>query len=383
MVKHVINDNQTTTYQIPGNRDSWVLTAGTTFRNEDGSALVITGNGNEFVNYGELFSQNNQSEDRPDYNTVRITGDETTFINHGSIGGDYSIGGTGGSLYLTNWSTINSGVSYAAGDGDIKLINQKGAYISGSSPHGNSVGDAVGLWGSDVTVINRGSIAGIRITGTTTATLTNDGTLSGNVEVSGKHASLINRGTIEHATIIVGGNNTFDARVGTLDDVALLGGAGNQIFQIDHAMTITDEGGRDIVQAACTYKLGDDSGIENLVLIGKKGLRAAGSDEDNHITGNSGNNRLAGGGGEDSLTGGKGHDEFVFNANSDNDTITDFTDGVDKIHIDGYKFIKFSALEHRIEQDGHDVLITVTKDHTITLENFHAKDLVAHDFLFS
>jgi Ca2+-binding RTX toxin-like protein len=386
MVKHVIDENQTATYEIPGDNDSFVLTKGTKILVQDDAALTISGNGNTFVNFGTIITGNNQPEELGYIKATVITGDGTTFINHGLISGNYyatGVSGSGGDLNLTNWGTIvgNRGISYIAGDGVIKFINQRDANVYTASDNDDNH-DGVYLYGGSVTAINRGYIDGIQITGDV-ATLTNEGKITGYVHIGGKHASVINRGTIEHATIEVDGNNTFDARVGTLNDVTLLGGSGNQVFQVDHAMTITDTGGVDTVQAASTYKLADDSGIENLVLIGKKGFRAAGSNEDNNITGNSSDNRLAGGGGEDTLTGGKGHDEFVFNVNSGNDTITDFTDGIDKIHIDGYKFIKFSALEHRIEQDGHDVSITVSKDHTITLENFHAKDLDAHDFLFS
>jgi Ca2+-binding RTX toxin-like protein len=388
MTKHVINDDQTTTFEISGDSDIWVAAHGTTLSGVDEPAVAITGNGNQFENIGFVRASNGQSEVLGYLNAIEISGDDTTIINHGHVRGDpwtYAIGGEGGSLNLTNWSGIRgrAALNYDAGDDDIKFINQKGGSLSTDSDTGIG-GKASSLSGGDVIVINRGKIdGGIYLTGDTTS-LTNDGTMSGGViSVAGTRADLINHGKIEHAFVILGGDMTFDGRTGTLDDVTLFGGTGDNVFQIDRALKITDEGGRDTIQAACTYKLADGSGIENLVLTGKKGFRAAGSDEDNHITGNSSDNRLSGGGGEDTLTGGKGHDEFVFNVNSGNDTITDFTDGIDKIHIDGYKFIKFSALEHRIEQDGHDVVITVSKDHTITLENFHARDLGAHDFLFS
>jgi Ca2+-binding RTX toxin-like protein len=386
MVKHIIDADQTTTYNIAENNDSWELTEGTQITVQDETALLISGNGNKFVNFGSVATDNNQPEDLGYINAVNITGDDTTIINHGAMGGGYyakGIAGAGGNLTLTNWGTISgrAGVSYDAGEGVIKFINQKDAHIDSLADSANYHA-GVYLSGGEVTAINRGTIDGIHITGDA-ATLTNEGTLSGYVQIGGKHASLMNHGIIEHATIEIDGNNTFDARTGTLDDVSLLGGIGNQIFQIDHAMTIAGGTGRDTVQAQCTYKLADGSGIENLVLLGKKGFRAAGGDENNTITGNNGNNRLAGGGGEDKLTGGKGHDEFVFNANSDHDTISDFTDGIDKIHIDGYKFITFSALAHRIEQDGHDVVIAVSKDHTIVLEHFKASNLDAHDFMFS
>ena len=53
------------------------------------------------------------------------------------------------------------------------------------------------------------------------------------------------------------------------------------------------------------------------------------------INGLAGDDTIRGGRGDDELTGGPGADQFVFSAGDGDDTITDFTVGIDKIRLDG------------------------------------------------
>ncbi len=63
---------------------------------------------------------------------------------------------------------------------------------------------------------------------------------------------------------------------------------------------------------------------------------AIGTHGDNVMTGTSGGNTLEGGGGNDRLEGNGGSDRFFFAGTAfDQDTITDFTLGTDKIVFDG------------------------------------------------
>jgi len=61
--------------------------------------------------------------------------------------------------------------------------------------------------------------------------------------------------------------------------------------------------------------------------------RIHGGKGNDQIFGDAGNDTIFGDLGNDILTGGTGADIFVFKANSGNDTITDFEQGIDKIEI--------------------------------------------------
>lgn len=101
--------------------------------------------------------------------------------------------------------------------------------------------------------------------------------------------------------------------------------------------------------------------------------RLWGEKGDDILIGGRGADRLSGGEGNDTMTGGKGSDRFVFTGSATgDDTISDFTDGVDLIELD------FANVE-TIEQAGDDTLITHEQG-SITLQDFLATDLTAADF---
>ncbi len=88
---------------------------------------------------------------------------------------------------------------------------------------------------------------------------------------------------------------------------------------------------------------------------------------------------LEGGSGNDTLTGGQGDDYFIFIDNFGHDTITDFEDGVDLIHL--------SALEEGtpfdqviIIQSGNDSLVQLG-DNSITLLDTDAATITFDDFI--
>ena len=65
---------------------------------------------------------------------------------------------------------------------------------------------------------------------------------------------------------------------------------------------------------------------------------------DNAVLGGAGNDRLAGNDGDDDLTGGSGSDQFIFQRGDGNDTITDFTNGIDALNLRAFHLASFSAL---------------------------------------
>ena len=105
------------------------------------------------------------------------------------------------------------------------------------------------------------------------------------------------------------------------------------------------------------------------VLYGNKGIddlqggggsdKLYGGNNNDILNGGSGNDRLEGGGGKDKLAGGKGDDllvggggvdKFIFAANQGNDTISDFTDGTDKLDLSAFGFAnKAQAKSHFVE----------------------------------
>ncbi len=96
------------------------------------------------------------------------------------------------------------------------------------------------------------------------------------------------------------------------------------------------------------------------------------------IWGKGGNDTLHGGEGDDDLCGG-GADQFVFDWESETDTIHDFEDGQDIIVIKGG--LRFSDLD--IKQSGDAAVISDSSDSlSIMLEDFDASLLTADDFDF-
>jgi Ca2+-binding RTX toxin-like protein len=95
-----------------------------------------------------------------------------------------------------------------------------------------------------------------------------------------------------------------------------------------------------------------------------------------------GNDTLVSGGGNDTLTGGGGNDVFKFNAaDSFNALITDFTDGADKIALQG---VLFNQLNITNFNGGTNISFTVG-GHTdvLHLEHINASSISNSDFIFS
>lgn len=131
---------------------------------------------------------------------------------------------------------------------------------------------------------------------------------------------------------------------------------------------------------------------------------------DDVLIGGAGDDIIAGGAGDDVLTGGGGSDVFVYSGTGGRsvfggqDTITDFTPGVDKINLRNAYDVRESNKEFiRFEQDGDDtivhlptnnrdmssldaynsgVLITTGKQ-TIRLEGIDADDMSLSDFVWN
>ena len=166
------------------------------------------------------------------------------------------------------------------------------------------------------------------------------------------------------------------------------------------------EAGQDLIEAALSELLG--ASPELITLLPVPDLRAGQPDatlpgnavtggsandnltgrgnQDDVIDAGAGNDRIDGGGGDDTLMGGLGHDTFVFRRGFGNDTITDFSNGLDNrdaILLSRDMFADFDDLQGHVEQVGMDVVITVSASDSITLQNVELMHLSINDqFVF-
>lgn len=99
------------------------------------------------------------------------------------------------------------------------------------------------------------------------------------------------------------------------------------------------------------------------------------------LNGGRGNDILSGGQGDDTLTGSQGADQFVIEASSGNDHITDFGPKMDKVVFDPSSGVTdFSQLT--LTKVGNDIVITWGTGDSLTLDGVKPKDLHASDFQF-
>ncbi len=279
--------------------------------------------------------------------------------NHGTISGA-SIGLSsstdffgdllaGHNFTLTNTGTISSlsGTAVFASTGDgITRINNSGTILgdtaairiealnssaintitnSGTIQAMGPDGDALFVLQGTTTLTNTGTVIGdVVIAGTgSTTKVTNSGTISGDVSISGSAtgAALTNTGTINGN---VGGTDykdVFRLSGGTVTG-SVMGGQGNDDYFVNNTGLILSEalnGGVDTVYSSVTWTLG--ANFEYLTLTGNAAIDGFGNNLDNDITGNNasnvlrgrgGNDVLYGDGGEDSLVGGAGNDIYFY-----------------------------------------------------------------------
>ncbi|MCP5073070.1 MAG: calcium-binding protein [Rhodobacteraceae bacterium] len=291
---------------------------------------------------------------------------------HNVVNGGTVTGGTGllvVSSISTDVALNNSGtLSGTSGSGILVTaigsrfeINNTGEIsgIGSAISHQATVGG-----GTALDIVNAGQIVGHISGGLAEVNLTNTGSVFGDVNTGGSADTVINSGLISGDVDLGGGGDTFKLKEGgqVLGDV--VGGAGNDQLtgnSGDNDMsggnnndvlrgkagedTLNGDNGDDELRGGKDEDTldggvgtddlyggsGDDSlsGGENVDnLYGGKG--------DDNLSGDGGGDNLDGGRGDDTLTGGGGADTFIFGLKSDNDVITDFTDGTDQIDLSAY-----------------------------------------------
>ena len=72
---------------------------------------------------------------------------------------------------------------------------------------------------------------------------------------------------------------------------------------------------------------------------------------------------------------------FEFELGDGRDRITDFRNGEDRLDIDDYSAAQVNALIRSAQQVGDDVVLRLSTDTTITIDNFRVAQLDSSDFL--
>ncbi|HWK97461.1 MAG TPA: hypothetical protein VNR39_18755, partial [Pseudolabrys sp.] len=160
---------------------------------------------------------------------------------------------------------------------------------------------------------------------------------------------------------IIAGNGTIDLGAGNNDTINLksTSAALNTLGATDGAIA-----GVEIVSAAAATEA---------VTIDLHGQSEAFT-----IVGGAHSDKLAGGSGNDTLTGGGGADTFVFHANFGNDTITDFTAGVDFLQFDSDVFATAQDVLAHIS-GGANAVIEDAAGNTVTLAGVDHASLTLAD----
>ena len=175
--------------------------------------------------------------------------------------------------------------------------------------------------------------------------------------------NLLTAGT--NADEVFEGRESLDRATHEEDEVQL----NNKIFAYGGDDVVTGNAGNDLLYGGD----GDDT-LDGL--DGKDDIY--GGPGDDIIQGGEGDDNLYGNQGDDEITGGSGSDLFVLRFQDGSDTITDYTDGEDKLGLLG--LLTFEDVE--ITQVDEDAVISVaaTGETLATLLNTDASQLTSEDF---
>ena len=217
-------------------------------------------------------------------------------------------------------------------------------------------------------------------------------------------------GTVIFATIWDGGgSDTYDLSAYASDVTISLAAGGSSRFGSDQLASLGDGNyASGSIYNALRYHRDNRSLIENAtggsgadVISGNAvGNVLQGNDGDDQLTGLFGNDRLYGGAGADLLSGGRGIDRlfggagddiltggrnidvFHFQLGGGADTITDFTDRVDRLYIDDAGIDIAQLIAGAVQVDA-DVVIRIDETSSMTLAGFDLDLLDRRDFFIA
>lgn len=355
-----------------------------------GKMIDLTGTeGLKFVLNGSLYAPGGileygtQGVDAP---AIRIDVGKTGYLDS-----DYF-----GLFTAADDSVIRNRGIIATESGEAIEMRGDGLTVENSGTLTSTGSDAVYMVGSDIEVRNSGVINGtisIYSDVGSQSTVVNSGQInSPSLAITGGNGedTVINSGLIRVGIRLYDGDDRFIDKGGRVTS-AVQGGDGDDLYVIrskDFDLRESVDAGFDTVKTSVSWVL--DQEFEVGRLTGGKDINLTASYGGSFLYGNTGDNRLTGelgvdwldgGRGNDILTSGSGADVFVFKTNSDDDVITDFADGIDKINLQNHTGIeKFGDLG--VKQNGDNVIVDLGGGDTVTLRDFDKADLSSADFMF-
>jgi Ca2+-binding RTX toxin-like protein len=409
MVKHVQSKDLNHTWNINTNGDTWILAESAKITVSTEPAVYV---GGSFT--GNTIRINGDIEADSDYG-VQVSAESTAV----EIGANAKVSNTvnsavffefGGNT-LHNSGVVTSGLTAVLAFAETSVTNdgtirgniavgaQDGLQLTNSGKLLGKEG-AVGMDADGSTLVNlesgviKSQQIGINIADTGNYKIVNNGLISGVSAIIDDNGNgrIVNRGTIEGNVYLGTNADSFDARKGVVHG-KVFGGDGDDIFTVDdQSLKIVERSdeGRDTVRSTADYVLGNF--LDNLQLLGAGNSKATGNAIENMLFGNSGKNVLKGLGGDDYLDGGRGNDQlfgggakdsFVFNAQTGDDVVVDFFDGVDVItstYVENQADVDALLADH-VKVSGKDLLITFGDD-SLLIKNLAKDDLTAADFNF-
>ncbi|BAZ43800.1 hypothetical protein NIES4102_08020 [Chondrocystis sp. NIES-4102] len=322
------------TYTLGANVENLTLT-GTTAIDGTGNALgnKITGNtgnnildgaaGNDTLNGGtgndtyivdttldtitEIASSGTDKVEAAITYTIGANIEDLTLTGSGDINGTgnilaNTITGNAGKNILSGLAG-NDTMAGAAGD-DSYIVESTGDVVTEAANEGTDKVDSTATYALGDHVEN------LTLTGTT------------NITGSGNALNNLLLGNTGSNTLTgLGGDDTLNGGTGTAVDT-LVGGVGNDLYQIDSTTDIITEAadeGIDKVESSVTYTLG--ANLDNLTLTGTTAINGTGNALNNTIVGNTANNTLTGLAGDD-----------IYVVNNTTDIVTEAAnEGTDKV----------------------------------------------------
>jgi serralysin len=351
-------------------------------------ALNMSGNDATFINRGTVISHNNDA--------IVVSADRATVVNSGFISAGFAVV-YDNSTAQGSFTVINSGTIAASSVEAEGVYTNSGGLMLVNSGSITTIRDAaVRAFAGDVdeanTIINSGLIANSGgysfLMSLDADSITNTGTIIGDIQLGSGANVLRNSGSIEGDVTAGTGVDVIDLRGGFVSGLVNAGGGADVLTGGAEDDRLVGDAGADRITAGA----GDDA--------------MSGGNDSDILFGGAGADVLAGGAGVDKLTGGAGADMFDFNTVSTSvtgarDTITDFLRGADDVDLStidarasvggdqAFTFIGSAAFsgqgQLRIIDLGNDVVVQANRsgslvaDFELLLQNVGT--LTATDFI--